>query len=1297
MAGETTEDAVWLDVLPSMKDFASSLAGEADSAAAAAGSSAGKKFGLALAAGVAVVGAGAVAAGKGLYNIGATFDDVTDTIRVGTGATGDALDGLVQSARNVGSRVPAEFGEVGTTLADLNTRLGLTGPELENLTAQFLEAGRITGEALDTQKVTGALSAFEIKGADASTALDHLYQVSQATGIGMNDLASQVASNAPAVQALGFGFEESAAMVGAFDKAGLNSSRMMAGMSKGLVTLAKDGEEPEAAFKRIVGEIGSMSAAGDKAGAVNLASKVFGTRNASAFVGAIDSGTLALDDLTGSIGATNDTILGAGQDTADFAEQWVIFKNQAMLALEPVAARVFGLLGEGMAWINSTGIPTVQRWAGQWQSGTGQIGAAGNRFRGIIGTVVSAASTAAGVVSSVVDGLGGWSNTLTTLASVIAPVAAGWGLMAAKAAVLAGPVGGLIAKFGPLISRFGASRVALAGLARALTFLTGPVGIAVGAVMLLAPALLHAWRTNETFRSGVITAFSAVRTAITTALGWITGTALPALGRAFVWAGGQVMGMWRAAQPALAAFRAGVSTALTVILTQVLPPLGAAFMAAGRTVQGLARAVAPVVAAVATRLVPVLRTAASVLTSVLGGAFRLAGAIVMGFVRTLGGIFQVARGVVTGDWSRAWSGLKQIASAGRAVLLAGVRLLWRVVTGAFRLGGAAVKAAFGLLWSALKAAGSAGRAALTAGVTALWSSVKGAFTAGKDAVKAAWSGMWSSAKSVGAGAWSSLKSGAAGGWKAITGQFEAGKAAVGRKWSSMWSSTKNASSTGWTSVKNAASSGKTAVVASVEGLRSSTTQKFGAVKSAGTRLMRQLWSVVVRNAGDQGRAVIAKVLHLRDEVTAKFQELKTSATRKAAELWREVKTAFDGGVGGVLELVGTIPGKIVSAMGDMGNLLVQAGKDVAGGLARGIRDGIGGVVSAAGDMSGGAYNEVLTRLGIRSPSRVMMDAGGHVGGGFIRGINSQVRATARSATSMANAVIQSTKALPATLGRTSAQASTRWVNTLTAAVSRSRNAAAAINRSTISAVATAPSQVSRIGTQAGVGYVRGIRSQHGAAAAAARTLAAISSQAAARTLQVRSPSRVYYGLGVQAGAGYVRGIRAQIGPARKAAAELVAIQRRASAAASKPGKKSWSRTGRIRKVKGGVMTAGGRFISQADYNKTTSSANLASFMTWTKAQIAREIASGQIVYGSVPDHVWKDLMRKGWGARNDARQGNMGGEIIYDPRVSGENKTKAYQDRMAAAVDRLAKQPVVIKVGERELARATRDVNRRYQ
>lgn len=91
----------------------------------------------------AAVATGVAVAGTALYKIGETFDDVTDTIRVGTGATGEALDGLVQSAKNVGTRVPADFSKIGPTIADLNTRLGLSGDTLETVASQYLEAGRI--------------------------------------------------------------------------------------------------------------------------------------------------------------------------------------------------------------------------------------------------------------------------------------------------------------------------------------------------------------------------------------------------------------------------------------------------------------------------------------------------------------------------------------------------------------------------------------------------------------------------------------------------------------------------------------------------------------------------------------------------------------------------------------------------------------------------------------------------------------------------------------------------------------------------------------------------------------------------------------------------------------------------------------------------------------------------------------------------------------------------------------------------------------------------------------------------
>jgi phage-related minor tail protein len=302
--------------------------------------------------GVAAVGAAVVAGFKGLYEVGAVFDDVTDTIRTGTGLQGEALDGLVDVAKQVGNQVPAQFDQIGTTVADLNTRLGLSGDTLTTVASQYLEAGRILGEEVDVKKTSAAFSAFRIEGDEVAGAMDTLFQVSQATGVGMNDLASGVQRTAPALQALGFGFEDSVALLGSLDKAGLNSQQMMGALSKGLVTLAKDGEEPQAAFQRVTGELQGFIDEGDKAGALNLASKIFGTRGASQFVGAIESGVLSMDDLMAATGATGDTILGVGAETADAAEQWQVLKNKALTALEPIGTALFTALGDGLGFIN---------------------------------------------------------------------------------------------------------------------------------------------------------------------------------------------------------------------------------------------------------------------------------------------------------------------------------------------------------------------------------------------------------------------------------------------------------------------------------------------------------------------------------------------------------------------------------------------------------------------------------------------------------------------------------------------------------------------------------------------------------------------------------------------------------------------------------------------------------------------------------------------------------------------------------------------------------------------------------
>lgn len=309
------------------------------------------KAGPLVAAGIAAIPVAAVAAGKALYNIGSEFDGMYDTIRIGTGATGKAFESLKGSARNVAATVPADFDKIGKSLADVNTRTGLTGKTLETVSSQFLEAGRILGEDIDIQKATGALNGFNITGKQTEAGMDTLFRVSQATGISMNDLSGILGKNGPALQSLGFSFNESAAMAGLLNKSGLDANKTLGSMGKALIEVSKSGEKPADAFKRVTGEMSGMLKKGDEAGALNLASKLFGTRGAPQFIGALKSGAINMDAIQKAAKGSGDTILGVGKETADAAESWQLLKNNAKLALEPLTSGVFNAVGQALGWL----------------------------------------------------------------------------------------------------------------------------------------------------------------------------------------------------------------------------------------------------------------------------------------------------------------------------------------------------------------------------------------------------------------------------------------------------------------------------------------------------------------------------------------------------------------------------------------------------------------------------------------------------------------------------------------------------------------------------------------------------------------------------------------------------------------------------------------------------------------------------------------------------------------------------------------------------------------------------------
>lgn len=302
----------------------------------------------AAAGGIAVAtGKAVVEAGKYLKDLGSQFDEAADAIRIGTGATGDALDGLLDDFDEVYKSVPTTMEDASKAIADYNTRLGLTGPQLQEISKQALQVSDMLGDDLGgvIEESSQAFQQWNIDAENMGGAMDYIFKVSQSTGMGFTDLMSNMQKFGPQLQEMGYSFETASALMGQLDKAGVNVEEVLGAMKKSVGALAKEGISASDGLAMYYEQIKN---AGTAAEAASIASEIFGTKAGSTMAAAIRDGTLAVGDLTESLLENGETIAGAAEDTYDFAERLQIMKQGLEVALKPMANTVFDGLNKFM-------------------------------------------------------------------------------------------------------------------------------------------------------------------------------------------------------------------------------------------------------------------------------------------------------------------------------------------------------------------------------------------------------------------------------------------------------------------------------------------------------------------------------------------------------------------------------------------------------------------------------------------------------------------------------------------------------------------------------------------------------------------------------------------------------------------------------------------------------------------------------------------------------------------------------------------------------------------------------------
>ena len=416
----------------------------------------------------------AAAAGVAAFS---AVDEGVDTIVTATGASGEALDGLVASYETIATSIPEELGDVASAVGEVNTRFHTTGEELEGQTTLFLQFAKITGGDVvsSVDSADKVLKTFGKTSDDASGLLGMVAKAAQDTGINAQGLMDDVLANSATFKELNFSLEESVNFMALLDENGVESGVALAGLKKAVVNLTDAGMSESEALQTVIDKIKN---AGSETEALTIAQETFGTKGAAEMATAIREGRLSLDDLSASMADYSTVVTDTYNNTMDGVDGATTAANAAKIAMSTLGETISDMLAPIFQHLTQLLIDAKARFDtlddGQKQAIV------------TIGLIVAAIGPALVIIGKVITAVG----TITT-----------------GVGSLVGFVGGTVV---PLIT--GTVMQALSGLWALM--LANPISIVIAGIAAIVAAFALLWNKCEGFRNFWINLFSSVKSTV---------------------------------------------------------------------------------------------------------------------------------------------------------------------------------------------------------------------------------------------------------------------------------------------------------------------------------------------------------------------------------------------------------------------------------------------------------------------------------------------------------------------------------------------------------------------------------------------------------------------------------------------------------------------------------------------------------------------------------------------------------------------------------------------------------------
>lgn len=342
-------------------------------------------------------------------------DDGLDTVTIKTGATGEELESLQESAVNLATTIPTSFEAAGDAVGEVNTRFGLTGSELEDLSGKFIKFAKLnkTDVSSSVDSVQKVMAAFGMETSEAGDLLDTLNAVGQATGVSMDKLEASMIKNAASLSEMGFNAHESAAFLGQLETSGADTNTVMSGLQKALTNASKEGKTLPQALGEFQAIMDSTASEQEK---LNAAVELFGQKAGPTIYEACKTGSLSFRDIAVDASDFRGNVENTFEAILDPADNFTIALNKAKEA----GASLGGVLLDTIApAVEAAG--NAAQAAGDWFSSLDeeerkQIVAKGIVV-GAIGPIVSIAGKLATKVGDAVTALGKFEEKVPGLSS----------------------------------------------------------------------------------------------------------------------------------------------------------------------------------------------------------------------------------------------------------------------------------------------------------------------------------------------------------------------------------------------------------------------------------------------------------------------------------------------------------------------------------------------------------------------------------------------------------------------------------------------------------------------------------------------------------------------------------------------------------------------------------------------------------------------------------------------------------------------------------------------------------------